>query len=64
MVGKRPSGTLATSKPIAKSSASASGRPATVVPSPKEHQAGADGHERNEPGGPVHLLLQGAYLPP
>ena len=31
---------------------------------PKEHQAGADGHERYEPGGPVHLLLQGADLDP
>ena len=27
-------------------------------------QASADGHERNEPGSPVHLLLQGAYLDP
>jgi hypothetical protein len=35
MVGSRPSGTLATNKPIANESASLSGRPATNIPTAK-----------------------------
>ena len=62
IVGKSPSGTLATSKPIANVTAAASDRPASVMPATKNMRPGRDRDRRDQPRDAVDLALQRADL--
>ena len=62
ITGSRPSGTLPTSSPTAKTTASVSGRPAPNVGERDERDTGRDRDQRDQPGHPPHLRLQRALL--
>ena len=55
IVGRRPSGTFATIRPIANVSASSSGSPATSQPSGRNARPTASGDDRDQPGDAPHL---------
>ena len=64
IVGSSPSGTLATSSPIANVDASVSDRPATVAPTARNATPAPTADDRDQLGGVVDLPLQRADLRP
>ena len=62
IVGSSPSGTFATSSPIAKTTASSSDSPAASVPERDERRRGDHGDERDEPRDAADLDLQRAVV--